>query len=142
MSWNTMTMNAMLVSSCFAAAHASPSTIFLLLEHKESFFSLIHCATPRLRARPLSSLPLPVSFSCSHTSLYLHCMVPVYFFPISQDKRKEYFLDVVAKEDPDILFIQETKFRPEMEAQHASLLPGYHGYFSSSTVKPGYSGVA
>lgn len=47
----------------------------------------------------------------------------------------------IAEENPDIICLQETKSSPEQI--HESLLApsGYKSYFSSSTVKKGYSGV-
>ena len=48
------------------------------------------------------------------------------------------FLDYVAREDPDVLCLQETKLQPE---QAVFDLPGYHRYFNSAD-KKGYSGTA
>ncbi|MBC8126039.1 MAG: exodeoxyribonuclease III, partial [Gloeobacteraceae cyanobacterium ES-bin-144] len=50
------------------------------------------------------------------------------------------FPDFVAKEQPDILCLQETKARPE-QVQLPLELGGYHAYWNSAE-KPGYSGVA
>jgi exodeoxyribonuclease-3 len=55
---------------------------------------------------------------------------------------KKGFVEWLQKEDPDILGIQETKARPEQLPKEFQLLPGWEQYYSSSTVKKGYSGVA
>ena len=48
------------------------------------------------------------------------------------------FLDYVAREDPDVVCLQETKLQPE---QAVFELEGYHRYFNSAD-KKGYSGTA
>ena len=48
------------------------------------------------------------------------------------------FLDFLAREDPDVLCLQETKMQPE---QADFVFPGYQIYWNSA-VKKGYSGTA
>lgn len=55
---------------------------------------------------------------------------------------KKGFLEFLAAENPDILCLQETKASPEQLPNELLHIPGYTAYFSSSTVKKGYSGVA
>jgi len=55
---------------------------------------------------------------------------------------KKGFLDWLYKESPDILCLQETKASPEQLSEALIKPKGYEVYWSSSTVKKGYSGVA
>lgn len=48
----------------------------------------------------------------------------------------------VFEHTPDILCLQETKATPDQLLPELRELPGYFSYFSSSTEKKGYSGVA
>ena len=54
---------------------------------------------------------------------------------------KKGFLEWFAREDPDILCIQETKASPGQLTTELLDVPGYQAYFSSAERK-GYSGVA
>ncbi len=56
--------------------------------------------------------------------------------------RKELFLPFVKKHTPDVLFLQETKCEPDQLPDEARNIPGYESFFSSSSTKKGYSGVA
>jgi len=56
--------------------------------------------------------------------------------------QKKGFIDWLLTEDPDILCVQETKAAPEQLSNELLNINGYKSYFSSSTVKKGYSGVA
>ena len=56
--------------------------------------------------------------------------------------QKKGFIDWILKENPDILCLQETKAHPEQLSEELLNINGYKSYFSSSTVKKGYSGVA
>src|SRR5512145_1462408 len=56
--------------------------------------------------------------------------------------QKKGFVDWILTEDPDILCLQETKAAPEQLSEELLNINGYTSYFSSSTVKKGYSGVA
>ncbi len=56
--------------------------------------------------------------------------------------QKKGFVDWFLTEDPDILCLQETKAAPEQLSDELLNINGYKSYFSSSTVKKGYSGVA
>jgi exodeoxyribonuclease-3 len=56
--------------------------------------------------------------------------------------QKKGFIDWVLKENPDILCLQETKAAPEQLSNELINISGYKSYFSSSTIKKGYSGVA
>ena len=49
------------------------------------------------------------------------------------------FGDFLAREDPDVLCLQETKLQPEQEDFD---FPGYRAYWNSSTARKGYSGTA
>lgn len=51
-------------------------------------------------------------------------------------------LDFVAAHSPDILCLQETKAHPDQLDGPLRDIPGYQSYWSWSTVKKGYSGVA
>lgn len=51
------------------------------------------------------------------------------------------FFDDIAKLDPDILCLQETKAQDEEVAEALSRMEGYHKYYNSAERK-GYSGVA
>jgi len=55
---------------------------------------------------------------------------------------KKGFVDWFTKENPDVLCVQETKASPEQLPSELLNVNGYKSYFSSSTVKKGYSGVA
>ncbi|EDQ89868.1 uncharacterized protein MONBRDRAFT_16913, partial [Monosiga brevicollis MX1] len=50
--------------------------------------------------------------------------------------------DLVQAENPDLLFLQETKLQASHVADYANLLPGYTGLWSCSRAKKGYSGTA
>ena len=50
------------------------------------------------------------------------------------------FLDWMAKEDADIVCLQETKAMPEQLNEELVNPPGYHAYFSAAE-KKGYSGT-
>lgn len=54
---------------------------------------------------------------------------------------KKDFAQWVAKADPNILCLQETKARPEQVAKELETIKGYDVHFASAQ-KPGYSGVA
>jgi len=59
------------------------------------------------------------------------------------EKCSKDFLDVVLKESPDVLFLQETKIQCDMVPKYTSILPGYtQSRFACSTAKKGYSGTA
>ncbi len=55
--------------------------------------------------------------------------------------QKKGFLEWLAKEDPDILCVQETKAHPEQLDAFILNPPGYHVYWNAAE-KKGYSGVA
>lgn len=55
---------------------------------------------------------------------------------------KKGFLEWFKSENPDILCIQETKAHPEQLPNELLNVNGYKSYFSSSSLKKGYSGVA
>lgn len=55
---------------------------------------------------------------------------------------KKGFLEWMQKENPDILCLQETKSQPDQLGFELTHPAGYHAYFSSSSRKKGYSGVA
>lgn len=61
------------------------------------------------------------------------------------DKHLDAFTSTIAKSNPDVIFLQETKLQDGGTAQYANLLKE-HSYeakmFSCSTAKKGYSGVA
>jgi len=46
------------------------------------------------------------------------------------------------KQNPDILFLNETKAHPEQLSKELQDPKGFHVYFSSATTRKGYSGVA
>ena len=54
---------------------------------------------------------------------------------------KKDFLDSVARMQPDVLCLQETKAQDEQVHEAVAALPGYHLY-TNSAVKKGYSGTA
>ena len=54
---------------------------------------------------------------------------------------KKGFVEWFAREDPDVLCIQETKASPGQLAPELTAVAGYHAYFCSAERK-GYSGVA
>lgn len=56
--------------------------------------------------------------------------------------QKKGLIDWIVKESPDILCMQETKAHPEQLSEDLLNIEGYKSYFSSSSVKKGYSGVA
>lgn len=56
--------------------------------------------------------------------------------------KQGYFLPFLAKEDPDILCLQETKAEAEQIPEEARNPAGYFSYFSHSKGRNGYSGVA
>jgi len=59
------------------------------------------------------------------------------------EKAGKEFADTIKKENPDVVFLQETKLQSEMTSKYSALLPGYsQTRFACSTVKKGYSGVA
>jgi exodeoxyribonuclease III len=55
---------------------------------------------------------------------------------------KKGFVEWIHKANPDILCLNETKASPEQLPDELLNIPGYTSYFSSSTLKKGYSGVA
>ena len=55
---------------------------------------------------------------------------------------KKGFVEWISLANPDILCLNETKASPEQLPDELLNIPGYKSYFSSSTVKKGYSGVA
>lgn len=55
---------------------------------------------------------------------------------------KKDFVGILKKIDPDILAIQETKLQEHQRSEEMLNLAGYKSYWSYSTVKKGYSGVA
>ena len=55
---------------------------------------------------------------------------------------KKGFLDWFAEESPDILCLQETKSAEDQLPPALREIDGYNAYFSSSSEKKGYSGVA
>lgn len=55
---------------------------------------------------------------------------------------KKGFTEWMKEANPDILCLNETKASPEQLPDELLNIPGYTSYFSSSTVKKGYSGVA
>lgn len=55
---------------------------------------------------------------------------------------KKGFTEWMKEANPDILCLNETKASPEQLSDELLNIPGYTSYFSSSTVKKGYSGVA
>ncbi|MBL6444894.1 exodeoxyribonuclease III [Fulvivirga sp. 29W222] len=55
---------------------------------------------------------------------------------------KKDFLENIAKMDPDIFCLQETKAQVEDVKTVAQLLPEYHSYINSSKGRKGYSGTA
>jgi len=56
--------------------------------------------------------------------------------------QKKRFIDWLTKKSPDIMCLQETKAHPDQLSDELLNIKGYKSYFSSSTVKKGYSGVA
>lgn len=56
--------------------------------------------------------------------------------------RKKGFVEWLTATQPDILGLQETKAHPEQLTKDLLEPEGYHVYWSNSTVKKGYSGVA
>lgn len=56
--------------------------------------------------------------------------------------RKELFLPFVKKHAPDVLFLQETKCEPSQLPDEVMHVPGYEAFFSASSTRKGYSGVA
>lgn len=54
---------------------------------------------------------------------------------------KKGFLKWLEKEKPDILCVQETKCSPDQLTQHLLNPRGYYSFWSSATVRKGYSGV-
>lgn len=55
-------------------------------------------------------------------------------------EKKGEFHKLIEKENPDLLFIQETKAKPEQLSSFLTDNPHYETYYHSA-VKPGYSGV-
>ena len=55
---------------------------------------------------------------------------------------KKEFFDSVSKMDPDILMLQETKLQEDQRTDEMTQFEPYENYWSYSTVKKGYSGVA
>jgi exodeoxyribonuclease III len=55
---------------------------------------------------------------------------------------KKGFLDTVKQLDADIFAVQETKLQPSKLTEEMAHIDGYTSYWSHSTVKKGYSGVA
>lgn len=57
--------------------------------------------------------------------------------------KKNLFLDLIQREDPDILCLNETRLQESQVAEIKKLIPNeYFSYFSCSSNKKGYSGVA
>ncbi len=56
--------------------------------------------------------------------------------------QKKGFVDWTLKEHPDILCLQETKAHPDQLTDDLLNINDYKSFFSASTVKKGYSGVA
>lgn len=56
--------------------------------------------------------------------------------------QKKGFVDWTLKENPDILCLQETKAHPDQLTDDLLNINDYKSFFSASTVKKGYSGVA
>ncbi len=54
---------------------------------------------------------------------------------------KKGFLEWMQKESPDVLCLQETKAHPDQLGFELTHPDGYYAYFSSSSIKKGYSGV-
>jgi exodeoxyribonuclease III len=50
--------------------------------------------------------------------------------------------DLIQRESPDILLLQETKSTPDQLSYELINIPGYASYFESSSMRKGYSGVA
>jgi exodeoxyribonuclease-3 len=55
---------------------------------------------------------------------------------------KKDFLQVVKDLDADILMLQETKLQEDQRTEEMINIPPYESYWSYSTIKKGYSGVA
>jgi exodeoxyribonuclease-3 len=55
---------------------------------------------------------------------------------------KPVFKPWLADGQADVVCLQETKARPEQLSEEMLNPPGYHGFFSSPTLRKGYSGVA
>lgn len=55
---------------------------------------------------------------------------------------KKDFTNIIHKLNPDILLLQETKLQEEQRTDEMINLPGYESFWSYSSVKKGYSGVA
>lgn len=56
--------------------------------------------------------------------------------------QKKGFVDWIKTADPDILCLNETKAAPEQLDKELLEVPGYQSFFTASTIKKGYSGVA
>jgi len=56
--------------------------------------------------------------------------------------RKDGFLDLIKRENPDMLCLQETKAHEEQLPEEIRNIEGYGAYFSSPKDRKGYSGVA
>jgi len=55
---------------------------------------------------------------------------------------KEKLLSLVQEEQPDLLFLQETKLQEQHVSEVSGLIPGYDAHFSCSVKKKGYAGTA
>jgi len=58
------------------------------------------------------------------------------------EKHKAGFLQVVAAESPDLIFLSETKLQEKNCATYAQAVPGFEAHFTCSTAKLGYAGCA
>lgn len=56
--------------------------------------------------------------------------------------KKNVFLGLIEKEDPDILCLQEIKAEADQLPEEIRNITGYYSYFDSSKGRKGYSGVA
>jgi len=58
------------------------------------------------------------------------------------EKYKAGFLQAVAAESPDLVFLSETKLQEKNCATYAQAVPGFEAHFTCSTAKLGYAGCA
>ena len=65
---------------------------------------------------------------------------------LSQEKKRAALTTIIQKEEPDVFCIQEHKLQeahvPEARDSMENILPGYAQFWSCSTEKKGYAGVA
>ena len=60
-----------------------------------------------------------------------------------KEKNLEPFLSTIKSEDPDLIFLQETKLQSDVVEKFKSILPEHpQSHFNCSTMKKGYSGTA